>query len=182
MLRHHRIQFIAIVVNKMNPATVSISNRPQSRSIKETSMTLCRLFLLTLLPLCLLACNKSQPSGIPNSSSAPPTVAAPEAPAAPVTETTVEAESAPPPLDQQIPPYKKTGYPDCDEFIESYRQCLNTRLGPDERKPKAHELQESVRAILGNIARGVDGVRVASLCKKARRLATKKLTDLGCPA
>jgi hypothetical protein len=90
-------------------------------------------------------------------------------------------DAAPPPLDSSIEPYAKTGFPDCDEYIENYRQCLNTRLGSDERKAKALELKDSVRAIASNIARGVDGARVAVLCKKARRLAAKKLDSLGCP-
>lgn len=144
-------------------------------------MTLCRLLALTLLSLTLLACNKSQPSGIPDSSSPPPPAAVESsAEPAPSASPVVDADTGPAPLDAQIPPYKKTGFPDCDEYIEAYRQCLNTRLGPDERKPKAYELNESVRAILSNIARGVDGARVASLCKRASRLATKKVTDLGC--
>lgn len=143
-------------------------------------MSMNRLILLALLSLCLVACNKSQPSGVPEGSSSPPAAATPEPPAVPAAQSMVDTE-APAPLDDQIPPYKKTGFPDCDDFIETYRQCLNTRLGPDERKSKALELQDSVRAILSNIARGVDGVRVAGLCKKARRLASMKVTDLGCP-
>ncbi|HET9033699.1 MAG TPA: hypothetical protein VFN25_12435 [Dokdonella sp.] len=145
-------------------------------------MTLNRLILLSLLSLTLLACNKSQPSGIPETSSTPPTPAAAPAPApsaTPAAEAPAVADTSPP-LDEQIPPYEKTGYPDCDDYIENYRQCLNTRLGPDERKFKAQDLHNSVRAILGNIGRGVDGARVAGLCKKARGLAEKKLTDLGC--
>lgn len=143
-----------------------------------------RLILLTALALSgLVACNKSQPSGVPDVATAVP---APTAPPETVSETpplaaTAPAETTPPPLDSPIAPYAKTGFPDCDDYIEVYRQCLNTRLGSDERKSKALELQDSVRSIMGNIARGVDGTRVAGRCKRARSLASKKLTELGCP-
>ena len=143
-----------------------------------------RLMFALLLMIALAACNKSQPSGVPDAATLPPAAApAPQQPALPppppVAEAVVE-ESAPPPLDSPIPPYEKTGYPACDEYIENYRQCLNTRLGGDERKPKALELHNSVRAILGNISRGTDPARVAALCKKSRGLATAKLSELGC--
>ncbi len=147
-------------------------------------MPINRVILPTVLALSVLvACNKSQPSGVPDVSSAAPNVTAPvetvneTQPAAPAEVV----ETAPPPLDSPIAPYAKTGFPDCDDYIETYRQCLNTRLGTDERKSKASELQESVRSIMGNIARGVDGARVAGRCKRARALASKKLTELGCP-
>ena len=146
-------------------------------------MPINRLILLSVLTFsCLVACNKSQPSGVPDASSTAPSATIPpetvsEMPPAAPAEV---VETAPPPLDSQIAPYAKTGFPDCDDYIESYRQCLNTRLGTDERKSKASELQESVRSIMSNIARGVDGTRVAGRCKRARALASKKLTDLGC--
>jgi hypothetical protein len=150
----------------------------------KTAMRLNHLILITLLPLSLLACNRTQPSGVPDSSSTPqPT--APAEPAStepqPAVAGSAPIEDAPPPLDSPIAPYAETGFPDCDDYIENYRQCLNTRLGSDERKLKAGELQDSVRSIMGNISRGVDGARVAGLCKKARRLASKKLSALGCP-
>lgn len=146
-------------------------------------MSINRLLLPALLSVSLIACNKSQPAGVPETANTPtPTAvpAAPPLPAAPVASETVAVQEMPPPLDAPIPAYEKTGFPDCDDYIETYRQCLNTRLGSDERKAKAGELQASVRSILGNIARGVDGARVASHCKRARSLASKKLTALGC--
>ena len=147
-------------------------------------MTLPRMILLLPFAFALAACNKDQPSGIPD---APASAAAPQQPAAttpatPPQQAPVAAVGAPPPPVQgDIPPYEKTGFPDCDDYVEAYRQCLNSRLGSDERKSKALELQESVRSIMSNIARGVDGARVASRCKRARSLASKKLTELGCP-
>jgi hypothetical protein len=147
-------------------------------------MRMNHLILIALLSLGLLACNKNQPSGVPDVSTSPATAAQTDAsttPAPPAASAAAPVDAAPPPLDSPIEPYAKTGFPDCDEYIENYRQCLNTRLGSDERKAKASELQDSFRAIKGNIARGVDGSRVASLCKKARRLASKKLSALGCP-
>ena len=102
---------------------------------------------------------------------------APEATPAPAVAT---LETAPPPLDNPIPEFDKTGFPDCDDYVELYRQCLNSRLGSEERRAKASELKASVRAILGNIARGVDPARVAKQCKKSRALAAKKLEALGC--
>jgi hypothetical protein len=147
-------------------------------------MRLNHLILIALLPLSLLACNKTQPSGVPDTSSAPAPTAQAELASTepkPAVAGSAPIDEAPPPLDSPIPAYAKTGFPDCDDYIENYRQCLNTRLGSDERKLKARELQDSVRSILGNISRGVDGARVAGLCKKSRRLASKKLSALGCP-
>ena len=143
------------------------------------------LMIALLLMIPLAACNKSQPSGVPETGALPPsTTPAAQQPAPPPPSPTVAEpivqEAAPPPLDSPIEPYEKTGYPDCDEYIEAYRQCLNTRLGSDERKPKATELHNSVRAILRNISRGTDPARVAALCKKARGLAANKLSALGC--
>jgi Skp family chaperone for outer membrane proteins len=117
---------------------------------------------------------------------APAASAPAAAPAAPAPQATPAAtavaplETAPPPLDNPIPEFDKTGFPDCDDYVETYRQCLNSRLGSDERRAKASELKASVRAILGNIGRGVDPVRVAKQCKKSRALAAKKLEALGC--
>jgi hypothetical protein len=142
-----------------------------------------RLFLSIVLVVALTACSKNQPSGIPETPAAP--TAAPRAPApAPdtsaATSSTTPLPSAPPPLDKPIPEFEKTGFPDCDDYVESYRQCLNSRLGSDERRAKAAELKASMRAILGNIARGVDPARVAKQCQKSRALAAKKLEALGC--
>ena len=140
--------------------------------------------------LCALAaCSKSQPPGVPEQASTPPPPATsqprPAAPPTgafePVADLPAPIEAAPPPLDDQIPPYAQTGFPDCDDYIETYRQCLNTRLNGEERKARASELKASVRAIVGNIARGVDPARVAKRCVRARGLAAKKLVDLGCP-
>ncbi|SFN25637.1 hypothetical protein [Dokdonella immobilis] len=144
-----------------------------------------RLIFLIPLLLAMAACSKNQPSGIPET---PPAAApAPAAPAPapkpeanPVATAVAPLDSAPPPLDNPIPEFDKTGFPDCDDYVELYRQCLNSRLGSDERRAKASELKASVRAILGNIARGVDPARVAKQCKKSRALAAKKLEALGC--
>ena len=146
-------------------------------------MSPCRMLLLfPLLLLALAACNRSQPSGVPESTAAPssaPVQPVEQPPAASVADT-APIEAAPPPLDSPIPAYAKTGYPDCDDYLESYRQCLNSRLGSDERKGHAHELHEVFRAISANIARGTDPARVAALCKKSRKLAAGKLSELGC--
>lgn len=146
-------------------------------------MSHARLILLVPFVIAMAACSKNQPSGVPDVPSSPPpaaTAPADNAPAAPA-DPALPIAAAPPPLDSQIPPYEKTGFPDCDDYVEAYRQCLNTRLGEDARKAKASELEASVRAILGNIARGVDPGRVAKQCQKSRRLASGKLTELGCP-
>ena len=149
-------------------------------------MTRCRMLLIApLLLISMAACNRSQPSGIPDTQALPPSTAPAPQPTPPppqtvVAETPIAAQTAPPPLDSPIPAYEKTGYPDCDEYIEAYRQCLNTRLGSDERKTRGHELHEVFRSISANVARGTDPARVAALCKKSRKLAASKLTDLGC--
>ena len=140
------------------------------------------LLLVPLLLLSLTACNRSQPSGVPESTAVPspaPVQPVEHPPAAPVADA-APVEATPPPLDSPIPAYDKTGYPDCDDYLESYRQCLNSRLGSDERKSHAHELHEVFRSISANIARGTDPARVAALCKKSRKLAAGKLSELGC--
>ncbi len=145
-----------------------------------------RLILVIPFVLALAACSKNQPSGVPDTASSPPPAAAPAPNPAPAPAATTPADpvapiaAAPPPLDNQIPPFEKTGFPDCDEYVETYRQCLNSRLGDDARKVKASELEASVRSILGNIARGVDPGRVAKQCQKSRKLAARKLSELGC--
>lgn len=146
-----------------------------------------RLIILIPFVLAIAACSKNQPSGVPETASGTPAANAPApgdppaAASAPAADPAVPLAEAPPPLDNQIPPYEKTGFPDCDEYVETYRQCLNSRLGDDERKVKAAELESSVRSILGNISRGVDPGRVAKQCQKSRRLAAGKLSALGCP-
>ena len=142
-----------------------------------------RLIFLVPLLIAMAACSKNQPSGIPDTPVAPaaaPTAPAPAPQAQQVATAVAPLETAPPPLDNPIPEFDKTGFPDCDDYVETYRQCLNSRLGSDERRAKASELEASVRAILGNIARGVDPARVAKRCKKSRALAAKKLEPLGC--
>ena len=148
-------------------------------------MNRCRILLITpLLMISLAACERSQPAGVPDTTALPPVAAPakqPDPPPTPVVaETSAPVEAAPPPLDSPIPPYDKTGFPDCDEYIETYRQCLNTRLGSDERKTRGQELHEVFRSVSANIARGTDPARVAALCKKSRKLAASKLTELGC--
>ena len=88
-------------------------------------MSPCRMLLIApLLLLALAACDRSQPSGVPDTTALPATPApvqpVEQAPAAPVADA-APVEAAPPPLDSPIPPYAKTGYPDCDDYIESYR-------------------------------------------------------------
>lgn len=144
-----------------------------------------RYVILLAFLLVAAACNRSQPSGVPDTgggNAAPAPAPAPvSVPSEPMQEPAPVRElKAPPPLDSDIPPFAKTGFPDCDNYIEEYRQCLNSRLGADERKAAAHELTASMNAILGNIGRGVEPSRVASRCKKSRRLAAPKLESYGC--
>ncbi|MEZ5462131.1 hypothetical protein [Dokdonella sp.] len=151
-------------------------------------MKLLRCLILLSFILTAGACNRSQPSGVPETAGGSP----PPAPAPAPTPATAQSDpapepaqpvrelKAPPPLDSDIPPFAKTGFPDCDNYIEEYRQCLNSRLGADERKAAAHELTASMNAILGNIARGVEPSRIASRCKKSRRLAAPKMEGYGC--
>lgn len=147
-------------------------------------MNPCRMLLVSsLLLISLAACDSGQPSGVPETETLPPTAVPTQqpqpSPPPVVAEIAAPAESAPP-LDAPIPPYEKTGFPDCDDYIEAYRQCLNSRLGSDARKVRGHELHEAFRAISANIARGVDPTRVAALCKKSRKMAVNKVQDLGC--
>jgi hypothetical protein len=161
-----------------------------ARPISSYSMKLLRCVILLALILGSVACDRSQPSGVPETAGGSPAATPAPAPApspataqsepAPEPAPPVSELKAPPPLDNDIPPYAKTGFPDCDNYIEEYRQCLNSRLGADERKAAAHELTASMNAILGNIGRGVDPSRVANRCKKSRRLAAPKLERYGC--
>lgn len=133
------------------------------------------------LALGIVACNRSQPPGVPDTAGSPP----PPQPARQVEPAqTAKAPprelAPPPPLDSEIPPYDKTGFPDCDNYIEEYRQCLNSRLGGEERKAAAQDLRNSVIAITGNISRNVEPSRIASRCKKSRRIAAAKLERYGC--
>lgn len=144
------------------------------------------LCLSVVAVLALAACSKEQPSGIPSTSSAPvQTQSAPAqsptqaTPAAPGPEVRVSSEP-PPPLSDEIAPFAKTGYPDCDDFMEAYRQCLNRNTAGEARKAAARDLDAAMRSIKGNIARGVDGLRVANHCKRARALRAKKVSDYGC--
>ena len=129
--------------------------------------------LFVLVALILSACSKEQPSGIPSTSTAPAqTQPAPVPP--PV------SSEPPPPLNDEIAPFAKTGYPDCDDFMEAYRQCLNRNTAGEARKAAARDLDAAMRSIKGNIARGVDGLRIANHCKRARALRAKKVSDYGC--
>lgn len=144
--------------------------------------------LSVLAAFSLCACSREQPSGIPSSATAPapkPVEPAPDPAPAQTASTPAEPETTPrptppPPLDDRIAPFEKTGFPDCDDFLEAYRQCLNTNAGGEALKAGKRDLDAAMRAIRGNIARGVDGLRVANHCKRARTLSTKKVADFGC--
>ena len=142
--------------------------------------------LFVLVALILSACSKEQPSGIPSTSTAPaqtqPAPVPPPAQAMPPASTPEVRVSSepPPPLNDEIAPFAKTGYPDCDDFMEAYRQCLNRNTAGEARKAAARDLDAAMRSIKGNIAPGVDGLRIANHCKRARALRAKKVSDYGC--
>ncbi|MGB0134159.1 hypothetical protein [Dokdonella sp.] len=146
-------------------------------------MNLLRFVLILSATTVLIACNRSQPPGVPESMGGSPVAEPAAKPVDPAPQQAPVRDLKPPPaLNAEIPPYAKTGFPDCDDYVEEYRQCLNTRLAGDERKAAAHELSSSVIAITGNISRGVEPSRIASRCKKSRRLAAAKLERYGCLA
>lgn len=142
------------------------------------------LLLVILLAATLAACNRDQPSGIPDSPSGTSTpVPAPAEQTAPAQPQPAEPQTlaeAPPPLDGDIPPLDKTGFPDCDDFLERYRQCLNSRLAGDERREKATNLHSASVVVTSSISRNVAPERVAAQCRKSRSLVAKRLQDLGC--
>ncbi len=146
----------------------------------------CNRFLLVLPLLVLLAaCNREQPSGIPDAPAAAPTQPAAPPPVAtpPATSPAMAmtpAPAPPPPLDGDIAPLHQTGFPDCDDYLEIFRQCLNSHFSGDERRAKEKELNAAFRSISGNIARNVDPGRVAGLCRKSRVLTAKRMSDIGC--
>lgn len=144
-------------------------------------MNAMRIFLIFVITTGAIACNRNQPPGVPDTVGSTPVAApAPKQPEPQPEQAAVAELPVPPPLDNDIPPFAKTGFPDCDNYIEEYRQCLNSRLAGDERKTAAHELSASVISITGNISRGVEPSRVSSRCKKARRMAATKLESYGC--
>jgi hypothetical protein len=145
----------------------------------------CHRFLLILPMLALLtACNREQPSGVPDVPASAPTqpVAAPPPPpvaATPQAEMS-PAPTPPPPLDDDIPPLTQTGFPDCDDYLEIFRQCVNAHFTGEQRAAKARELESAYNSIAGNIARNVDPSRVAGRCRKSRVMTGQRLGDIGC--
>lgn len=141
-----------------------------------------RIGLLTVLALAATACGRQEQPPAP--AAAPATTQAPATPT-PAAEPTPPAEApplaeAPPPLDEQIPPLPRTGVIACDDFLENYRQCLNSRLYGEERTAQSLQLTESYRSIASNIARGVTPERTEALCHKAQRIAQPRVEKLGC--
>ena len=144
-------------------------------------MSLFRHILIVAVAFGVIACNRSQPPGVPDSAgSIPAPQPVSKQPESAVDKAPAKELEAPPPLDSDIPPYAKTGFPDCDNYVEAYRQCLNSRLAGEERKAAAYDLKASVNSITANVSRGVEPSRIAGRCKKASRLATPKLEKLGC--
>ena len=143
-------------------------------------MSFIRNAVIAAAVLAAAACSREQPSGVPDlgSAAAPPApVAAPPVvasdPAAPIAD-------APPPLATQLEEFNKTGYPVCDNFIEEYRQCLNTHLIAEELQAQGAQWRATANAILGNVARGVTPERIQASCSKARRIALPRMNALGC--
>ncbi len=131
------------------------------------------------------ACSREQPSAMPATapSNTPPPVAAEPAPApAPVADAQfpVTQPIAPPPLDEQLAPFAATGYTACDEFFEKARQCINTRLSPDERKVHGTELRNSVRLVGASVQGNAKPERIEQTCKRLRALSMRKLAKNGC--
>ncbi len=134
-----------------------------------------------------VACSREQPSAMPaNTASRPATAPAAEAPAPEPDATPVAGQFPvtqpipPPPLDEQLAPFAATGYPVCDDFFEKARQCINTRLSPDERKVHGTELRNSVRLVGASTQGDVRPERIEQTCKRLRALSVRKLSKNGC--
>ena len=131
------------------------------------------------------ACSREQPSAMPATAPAntPAAVSAEPTPApAPVADAQfpVTQPIAPPPLDEQLAPFAATGYTVCDEFFEKARQCINTRLSPDERKVQGTELRNSVRLVGASAQGNAKPERIEQTCKRLRALSMRKLSKSGC--
>ncbi|WP_440222640.1 hypothetical protein ACQQ2N_16380 [Dokdonella sp. MW10] len=145
--------------------------------------------LISLLALGAAACSREQPPALPGQAQQPATTPAPAAAPpppplpAPVAEPAPQvAEAPPPPLDEQLAAFEPTGYPVCDEFFENARQCINTRISPDERSVQGPELRKSVQLVSDSIKRDSKPERIEQTCKRLRVLAQRKLADKGCAA
>lgn len=143
-------------------------------------MSFIRNVVIAAAVLAAAACSREQPSGVPELGSAPvqptPVAAAPVVasdPAAPIAD-------APPPLPTQLEEFNKTGYAVCDDFIEEYRQCLNTHLIAEELNAQGAQWRAAANAIAGNAARGVAPERIEASCRKARRIAIPRMRAIGC--
>lgn len=151
-------------------------------------MRVCRLLLPLLAAVVVAACSREQPSGLPSAGTPAVTpTATPAAPPPPPPATTVseapvvaDAGAVPPPLDEQLPPFEATGYTACDDYLEKARQCINTRMGPDDRLAIGGQLKESVRLITASIKDGGNESRIEQSCKRVRALGVKTLAKYGC--
>ena len=146
-----------------------------------------RHFTTTILTVVIAAaCSREQPSAMPATAPAqapPPAAATPTAiPPPPVAtgQYPVTEPIAPPPLDEQIAPFTAIGYTVCDEFFEKARQCINTRLSPDERAVQGTELRNSVRLVGASAQGGMKSERIEQTCKRLRALSMRKLAKHGC--
>lgn len=145
-----------------------------------------RLILTLPLLLVLAACNREQPPGIPElpaASKPAPTTPPPAAPA-PAPKPFIAPSSslgpAPPPMPGDIEPFPQTGFPACDDYLEAYRRCINRNLSPGARGELEKHLKASMLAIHGSVSRGVDALRIAKQCERARARAIPKVQSLGC--
>ena len=136
--------------------------------------------------LAVAACSREQPSALPEppagsaSSAAPapapvpdpvPTPAAPPPPGEPI---------APPEVDQPVAPFASTSFAVCDEYFEKARQCINTRMNPDDRTTIGTELRNSVRLVTASIQGGSNHARVEQTCKRLRTVGALQLSKFGC--
>jgi len=146
-----------------------------------------------LLLMIVAACTREQPPALPERAQAPsaPAPAIVPAPPPPLPLVVIAEEpvpdavpqpldSEPPPLDEQIQAFAQTGFPKCDDFFENARQCINTRLTPDERTVEGRELRNSVRLVSANAQRSTTPARVEQTCLRLQALAARKFKDRGC--
>ncbi|MBN8480677.1 MAG: hypothetical protein J0L88_03695 [Xanthomonadales bacterium] len=134
--------------------------------------------------LAVAACSREQPSALP----APPPATAPAA--APVASASpAPVEAAPPPLSERIvasetdapvAPFASTSFAVCDEYFEKARQCINTRMNPDDRKVIGTELRNSVRLVTASVQGGSEHARIEQNCKRLRAVSARQLSKFGC--
>ncbi len=136
--------------------------------------------------LAVAACSREQPSALPappadaSSTPAPAPVSAPVAAPTPPPPAPLSEPIAPPDVDQPVAAFASTSFAVCDDYFEKARQCINTRMNPDDRATIGTELRNSVRLVTASIQGGSNHARIEQTCKRLRAVGALQLSKYGC--